>query len=136
MMVLGFEIDTDMRKKDLNYDLLRELIDEWKTINPYFYGDYYPLTAYSTNKADWMAWQFNRPDLGEGVVQAFRRKDNMFPVGQFPLQGLDPQGQYKLKDFDAKENILVSGKELMEKGIWIPIDKTPGSSIIQYQKVK
>lgn len=136
MMVLGFEIDTDMRKTNLNYDLLRALVDEWKAINQYFYGDYYPLTAYSTDKADWMVWQFNRPDLEEGVVQAFRRDDNMFPVGQFPLQGLDPKGQYKLKDFDGKNDSLVSGQELMEKGIWIPIDKKPGSSIIQYQKVK
>ena len=26
-------------------------------------GDYYPLTPYSIQPADWIAWQFDRPDL-------------------------------------------------------------------------
>ena len=36
-------------------------------------GDYYPLTSYSLQPDHWIAWQFNRPETGDGVVQAFRR---------------------------------------------------------------
>ena len=33
--------------------------------------DYYPLSPYSKALDIWMAWQFHRPDLNEGVIQAF-----------------------------------------------------------------
>ena len=41
-------------------------------IAPCLEGDFYPLTRYHLEKNDWVAWQFDRPDLGRGVVQAFR----------------------------------------------------------------
>jgi len=36
-------------------------------------GDYYPRTAYSTAGDAIMAWQFDVPERGTGIVQAFRR---------------------------------------------------------------
>jgi alpha-galactosidase len=42
------------------------------------YGDYYPLTPYNRQTDQWIAWQFNQPDQGDGMIQAFRR-DNFSP---------------------------------------------------------
>ena len=70
-----FTLGVDTRRKDLDYQLLRTLIDQWRHVSPCYFGDYYPLTPYSTENTIWMAWQFDRPDLGEGFVQAFRRAE-------------------------------------------------------------
>ena len=49
--------------------------NECRQVAPLMLGDYYPLTPYSLDTNQWIAWQFQRPDLCAGVVQAFRRPD-------------------------------------------------------------
>ena len=61
----------DLRRDDLDYDLLKWGLNEWRRIKKYFFGDYYPLTPYSLYNDVWIAWQFDRPEEGEGVVQVF-----------------------------------------------------------------
>ena len=62
-----------MTKKDLDYELGRKLIAQWRQVVDYLIGDFYPLTAYSLADDVWMAFQFARPENGSGMVQAFRR---------------------------------------------------------------
>ena len=87
--------------KDLDYELLRKLTDEWRAVAPYYLGDYYPLTPYSLDKNVWMAWQFDRPEAGEGMVQAFRRDECGDAAKTFRLQGLDPAATYEVTDLDV-----------------------------------
>ena len=61
----------DMRNEGQDFDLLRRTVEQFRQIEPYLLGDYYALTPYSLAKDACMAWQFNRPEMGEGVVQAF-----------------------------------------------------------------
>ena len=63
----------DVRRTDLDYDMIRRVMGQWREFAEYYYGDYYPLTSYSLENDVWMAWQFDCPELGEGMVQAFRR---------------------------------------------------------------
>ena len=49
----------DVRRKDLDYDLIRRVLSQWKQYAPYYFGDYYPLTPYSLDQTAWMAWQFD-----------------------------------------------------------------------------
>src|SRR5208283_2779613 len=41
-------LQVDNRRKDLDYDSLRRMCSQWRTFAEYYYGDYYPLTAYHT----------------------------------------------------------------------------------------
>ncbi|HWE64027.1 MAG TPA: glycoside hydrolase family 36 protein, partial [Chloroflexota bacterium] len=54
-------------------DLAMRMLREWRAFAATLLGDYYPLTPYSIDTNIWMAWQFDRPEAGTGVVQAFRR---------------------------------------------------------------
>ncbi len=85
----------DVRSKTLDFNLLRRLTAQSREIADNFLGDFYPLTEYSTTKDSWMAWQFDRPEMGEGFVQAFRRDKCIFEVGRLQLQGLDPAAQLR-----------------------------------------
>jgi len=135
-MAPSFTLCWDMRDKNLNYDLLRKLISQWREVNPYYYGDYYPLTPHSAAEDVWLAWQFNLPETGEGVVQAFRRPACDAYGYQFRLRGLEPEVIYELTNFDNPDKVALTGRELMETGMKIAIEDRPGAALIRYQRQK
>ena len=99
-------------------------------------GDYYPLTPYSLKLDQWIAWQFNRPDQGDGMIQAFRRDNCVEAVKTFRLSGINPNSLYEVTNFDLEGSTSISGKELMEKGLTVEIKDNPGSAVITYKLSK
>jgi alpha-galactosidase len=124
----------DMRRDDLDYESIRRLYGQWREIGKYYTGDFYPLTPYSLENNVWMAWQFNRSDIGEGMVQAFRRADSFYESARLKLHGLDPDANYTITNFDFPDKTSMTGKELMEKGLPVTIADQPGAVVITYQK--
>jgi alpha-galactosidase len=110
---------------------------ECKAIQPMMlYGDYWPLTPYSLEDDEWIAWQFNRENEGDGCIQVFRRGDCDINKLKIKLRGLDPQAYYLLNNFDRKNVDKIAGKKLMKAGYIVRIDDKPGSAIIIYEKIK
>ena len=126
----------DTRRDDYDYALLRRLVAEWKQVVPNFYGDYWPLTAWRAEPDVWMAWQFDRPEAGEGVVQAFRRPDSPYESARFALRGLEPSAIYEVRNVDAEDTRRLAGKELMGNGLSVSIPARPGAAIILYKRLK
>jgi alpha-galactosidase len=125
----------DMRKKDLNYAEARRLFSTWRSLaNCMLHGDYYPLTPYSLDETAWIAWQFDRPENNDGVVQAFRRPESLYESIRVNLQGLDASATYVVKNVDEDGERNISGRDLLEKGLLIPIKSKPGAVIITYRK--
>jgi len=135
-MCPSFNARIDVRDKDLDYDRLRRLINEWRGIANYYYGDYYPFTPYSLDEYSWIAWQFHRSDLGEGMVQAFRRKESVYESARFKLRGLEADAHYTVKHNDVCDSKEMTGSELIENGLLINIPDRPGAVTITYKKVK
>jgi alpha-galactosidase len=131
-------VDIDLRRKDADLtDMRRVLEDEWrKIVSPNYYGDYYPLIAVPVAEAEhvWAAWQFNRPESGQGVVQAFRRAKSVYESARLKLRGLESKATYTVVDIDQGKPQEYSGKELMEKGLSVTIGRQPGAAIIPYKK--
>jgi alpha-galactosidase len=125
----------DVRDKNLDYDAIRRYMNQWKRVSPYFLGDYYPLTPYSLENHTWIAWQFDKPEIGEGMVEAFRRDKSFYVSSSFCLRGLEPKAKYKVTDLDTNEASEYSGRDLMEKGLPITINDRPGSALIVYKKM-
>jgi len=121
----------DFRVK-VDDELILKLYNEWLEIGPDYFGDYYPLTDYSLTEDVWMAWQFNRPDSGEGFVQAFRRQKSFYSAVQLKLRGLNSEATYLIRNYDLPETTTASGRELMEKGLEITIPESPGAATIKY----
>src|SRR6266446_7882228 len=107
---------------------------EVRRIAPLLLGDYYPLTPYSLETTSWIAWQFHQPDLGEGVVQAFRRPDATSETLKVKLHGLDPQQHYEIENFDGGKEIHTGG-ELMH-GYDIALREKPAATIPRLRAVK
>jgi alpha-galactosidase len=115
-------------------DWLRKALREQKEVQPYFEGDFYPLVSYSLAEDGWAAWQFDRPDLGEGMVLAFRRQASAFPEMVAALCGLDTSATYDVRDVDADVTWQSSGADLMESGVAIEIADRPGSRLLIYRR--
>ena len=127
----------DMRRKNLDYGEIRRLVTQWRQVAKYYYGNYYPLSAYSTSTNAWVAWQFDRTDLGQGMVQAFRRPDSRCESARFKLNGLDASAIYKITNLDVPDyNEEISGRELTDEGLSVAIKGRPGALILLYSRIK
>lgn len=127
-------LGADVRKKDLDYDMIRREVAQWQQVSPCFFGDYWPLTPYSTAKDAWMAWQFDRPDRGEGFVQAFRRAECPAATLCVKLRGLDPDARYTLTDLDSHQSQTATGRQLAEEGIVLEAPKKSQAILWTYRR--
>ncbi|MDY0165248.1 MAG: alpha-galactosidase [Thermoguttaceae bacterium] len=126
----------DIRVKDLDYAMLRRLYNQFRQISPYYYGDYYPLTPWTRDNKVWMAWQLDRPEAGDGIIQAFRRPEAEADSIRLKLGGLESAGQYKLTSIDGGDPVVMGGRELMADGFPVTIHERPGVAIFVYQRVQ
>jgi alpha-galactosidase len=126
----------DMRSEELDYGRLAGIVRDWKEYAPNFLGDYYPLTSYTLANDLWIAWQFHRPEAGEGMVQAFRRADSVYETARFRLSALDPEEKYKVWNPAGGQPVEQSGKDLMDQGLHVSLEERPGAVVYRYQAVK
>ena len=121
--------------KKQDFETLRRLYTQWLDISYYYFGDYYPLTPYNPENDVWMAWQFDRPDLGEGMVQVFRRADSIYEAACLKLRSLRPDTNYLVTDIDAPdEQKHFTGSELIQKGLPVVVNESPGAVVIIYKR--
>ncbi|MBN2022871.1 MAG: alpha-galactosidase [Pirellulales bacterium] len=126
----------DMRNKDLDYGLLRKLSAQWRAVAPCYFGDYYPLTPYNLAPDAWIAWQFDRPEEGDGLVQAFRRPECVYESARLQLRGLDPDATYDVQNLDERGVTKMTGKELAEPGLLVVMKNRPEAVLIVYKRVR
>jgi alpha-galactosidase len=120
--------------EEFDVALLRKLLHEYLSLRHCFYGDYYPLTRYSLEDDAWIAWQFDRPDLGEGIVQAFRRAESDILTSEYPLRGLVADATYDIADLDHGDTARMAGAELMDPGLTVTIPDRRAAVVIRYKK--
>jgi alpha-galactosidase len=119
----------------LDWTKYHRLVAQWRAMSGCLSGDFYPLLPYSRSQAAWMAWQFDRPDLGEGMVQAFRRVESGEATKTLRLFGLDPTAQYELTTLDVGTPMRTDGESLLERGLMIAIGAKRGSAVIKYHRL-
>jgi alpha-galactosidase len=125
----------DVRDPRLDYELLRKLTAQWLSIARCYTGDFWPLTPYSTEGGAWMGWQFDRPDLGEGFIQVFRRADSVYESARLKLRGLDPEAKYAVRDLDVGRDETCSGHDLMALGLLVTVKDQPGALLMTYRRL-
>jgi len=115
--------------EDYPFDWHRRMLEEFQTVKPFLWGDFYPLTGCDTATDGVLAYQLDRPDLDSGVIFAFRRQDRetaSFRVAPELEQGV----QYIVEDIEGGTPATVTGGEAFE----IAIADKRGSRLILYRK--
>ena len=124
----------DMRETHVNYRLAERMFAQLKAIQPDYLGDFYPLTPYSLTNDAWLAWQYNRPEAGSGVAQAFRRPESAEETRTFKLSGLEAEGRYEVEDLDGEKQVR-TGRELQEEGLTVVLRERPSAAVIAYTRL-
>ena len=125
----------DQREPGLDWTGIAKLVAQWKAFAPNYYGDYYPLTGYSLRADQWIGWQFDRPEVGGGLVQVFRRESSIYEVAKLPLRALVQDAQYRVENIDAPDQaVTLSGKVLCETGLPVSIQEKPGTAFFVYKR--
>ena len=113
---------------------LKKQLNEYLLVRPYMSEDFYPLTKVSDKTDIWCAYQFDRPQQGDGLLQVFRREDSPYEKARFTLGGIDGGCDYLFTDLDGGEFTL-SGKVLQEKGLELTIPEKRTAKIYIYKKL-
>jgi len=132
----AFGFCVDVRQPGVDWTRVRQVAEQWRRVAPCFLGDFHPLTPYRLDSDVCMAWQFNLPEAGRGMVQAFRREQSAYEAARFPLHGLEVNGRYAVTDLDdASTKQEYAGSELMDHGLPVVLKERPAAAILVYEQV-
>ncbi len=134
-VVLGWEINGTYNTPSFNLNQALEDIVEFRALRPYFRGDFYPLTEYSTSDEVWAAFRWDRPEERDGIILAFRRPQAIQSSIPICLHGLEPEADYEVVHEDYGITVYKSGRELAS-GFIVKIPEAPGSLLIKYRRVR
>jgi alpha-galactosidase len=131
----GTCLSWDLSDPNFPAEQAREDIALAKRVRPYFFGDYYPLTPYSIKENIWLAYQFHRSDLDEGVVFAFRRPSCLSSKLTLSLGGVRQDAEYQVENVDTGAKEQHRGLELAS-GLQLMSEQKPGSVVLIYRRLK
>jgi alpha-galactosidase len=114
----------------------KALTDTYRRVRPLLNGDWYAVTeGGGTNPTEWLASQYHRADLDEGMVLAFRRDKSPYVTIQARLRGLDPAGNYELTYTTTGRTARATGQELAAR-LDITLPQGPSSELIVYRRAR
>jgi alpha-galactosidase len=133
--VPAYRLGWDVRDRKVDLALLRRTVAEFRQSETYLLGDFYPLAPWSLAKDVWVARQYDQPEQGGGLVQAFRREDSPYELARFKLRGLEAAVRYVVTDLDKPETPQrFSGRELVERGLPITLPVPRSSCLLTYRR--
>jgi alpha-galactosidase len=146
--------------RDFDSQRGKKLIDRYKQVRHLLVGAWYPLLAcpndygdLNTRDADlwlwggsdaarhrqphtqWVATQYHRPDLDEGMILAFRRPDSPYRAVEVSLRGIDPLAAYEVSWDSRGGKTLLPGSKLLH-GFEIVLPARRSSELVVYRKAK
>ncbi|HUV52543.1 MAG TPA: alpha-galactosidase [Dehalococcoidia bacterium] len=132
-ITMAIRFSWDIYRPNFPVEQAKHLIDEFKRLRPFLHGDFYPLTPYSIGDDVWMAYQFHREDLKQGMFLAFRRLNSSDLTARLKLRGLLPSARYEL-NFEDTGNKQTFAEEALAAGIDVTIEHAPGSLLVTYHE--
>ncbi|MBP1587054.1 MAG: alpha-galactosidase [Clostridia bacterium] len=119
--------------KEIDFDLLRRNLAEWKSVRHLLIKDMYVLTPWrhDSDRTHWTAFAYDDPDAGESVLLAFRMEEAGAETFTARLPFAMPESEYILRNADTQETVKMSGKALAIEGITVRLAE-PKSSALFY----
>jgi alpha-galactosidase len=121
-----------------SFEAARQAVAEARENQKFFYGDFYPLTACTTDTEQFLAYQLHRADLDAGLVLAFRRARCKPVTLHARLGGLKPEARYEVEFFDEqrqKTRVVLSGRQ-MAGDFPLSIAQPAASLLVRYHQCR
>jgi hypothetical protein len=113
---------------------VKKSLEKYRSVRKYFNGDFYPLTEYTQNDDAWMAYQFDLPAQGEGLVVVLKRPSSNFGQASFSLKALEPNAIYEITNLDSARTQIAPAAQLSGKGLEVRLPRQPDSVLLRYQR--
>lgn len=117
-------------------EFIKMLCEEYKKVRPYYSEDFYPLTKFSEQLDTWCAYQFDRPEKNDGIIQVFRRDESSYETSVFNIFAIDETKKYIFTDADDNSQFMLLGKELKENGLKLTLPQKRCAKIYFYKAMK
>jgi alpha-galactosidase len=125
----------DIRRDDYDYALAKKMIGVWrKASNLILYGDYYQHTPFHHSAKEWVAWQFDSPETGCGLLQGIRLPASTEQSITLHPKGICTKAMYFFENSETGETKQVSGENLIQTGFTITLPVRNGA-IWLYRKI-
>lgn len=114
---------------------IKQAIGEYREVQPYLYGDFYPLLPYSLGEETWTAWQWDRPERKDGLVLVLRRPKSPFTAMELRLRHLNPNATYQVEvrsTYEMAATKEMKGSELQH--LQIQLADAPSSTLVFYRQ--
>ncbi|MFN7876069.1 MAG: alpha-galactosidase [Pirellula sp.] len=112
---------------------LRKHLDRFLPIRHVYKGDFYPLSNWSLNPNDTIAFQFHDSDSETGIIQLFLGEAQGAAPGRLFPKGLQTDRIYDLFDWDKKFTAQATGIQLMKEGILLPEQESASAVVFEYR---
>jgi len=115
---------------------IKQAIAEYREVQPYIYGDFYPLQPYSLSDNTWTAWQWNRPESRDGLLVVLRRPKSAAATMKLQLEHINPAATYNVEirtTYEKGQVKQVKGSELADIEIQLP--DAPSSTLVFYREM-
>jgi alpha-galactosidase len=133
-MTAGLNVKLPPQDDEKSMREAKALIDQYLSIQKYYYGDYYPLTPYSQAPDAWIAYQLDLPESGEGLVVALKRPKSMVKGQRLRLFGLDGAATYEVTNLDSSQSRKIAGSVLTGQGLELVLTGQPDSALVRYAR--
>jgi alpha-galactosidase len=113
---------------------IKQAIAEYREVQPYIYGDFYPLLSYSLSDEIWTAWQWNRPESRDGLLVVLRRPKSTPATMKLQLKHIDAISTYNVEirtTYDKGQVKQMKGSELAN--LDIQLADAPSSTLVFYR---
>ncbi len=115
---------------------IKKAIFEYREVQAYFYGDFYPLLPYSLSPQTWTAWQWDRPQNKDGLAVILRRPKSPFTEIELGLKHLNANAFYDVEirtSYDEVPVIPMKGRDLAH--LPIRLADAPSSALVFYREI-
>jgi alpha-galactosidase len=114
---------------------MKQALTEYREVQQYLYGDFYPLLSYSRGNDTWTAWQWDRPEKKDGLVIVLRRPGSPFTAMDLNLRHLQPDATYQVEIRPTLARTTATemkGSDLMH--LSIQLAEAPSSTLVFYRQ--
>jgi alpha-galactosidase len=133
-MTAGLNVKLPPHDDEASARQVKAMIEQYRGIQKYFYGDFYPLTPYSQAADVWLAYQLHLPDKDEGIVVVLKRPASIYTKARLHLQGLARDASYEVTNLDNGHRETLAAGRLTDAGLEIELLRRPDSAIMHYRR--
>jgi len=129
----GFNFINNISQKSI--DGMLESGRAWRRFANYLFYDFYPLTPYNKSLDAVIAFEYDSPEKGEGMIVSYLRPEAEGEFTVYPTH-LCEDAKYLVHDEDsAVPDYEISGKDFMEKGLCFKAEKKAVAPLFTYKKI-